>query len=391
MKYNFDEIICRENTSSVKYDMRMQLFGRGDVLPVWVADMDFRTPDFVLDAIRSRAEHPILGYSYHPDSFFDAFANWMKRRHNWQIERDWIVFSPGIVPALNVSVLALTCPGDKIIVQPPVYFPFFTAIKDHGRVMAENPLLLKNGRYFIDFKGLENLMDGTVRMLMLCSPHNPGGMVWTEDELKRLIEICVKNNVLILSDEIHSDLVFQPYKHVPTALIGGAAHITIACYAPSKTFNLAGMSTSVVIIPEKQLRDKFTGWIQKLHIGWGNLFGTVAFETAYNNGDEWLEQLLDYVNGNIRFVVEFCKTRIPRLKVMIPESTYMLWLDFKEFGLNDEKISRLLIDEAKLGLSHGPVFGTGGSGFQRMNVACPRSVLVDAMNRIENAFVNQKS
>ncbi|MBI4645025.1 MAG: putative C-S lyase [Bacteroidia bacterium] len=387
MEYNFDEIINREGTACVKYDFKKKQYGSEDILPMWVADMDFKTPDFIIDAIKKRAEHPVLGYSFHPDSFYESVMAWLQKRHGWTVAKEWLRFSPGIVPALNMCVRALTSPGDKIIVQPPVYFPFFSAISENQRIIVENPLLLKNRRFYMDYNNLEQIIDDKVKMIFLCSPHNPGGMVWSKEELIKLAVICQRHNILILSDEIHSDLVFNPYKHIPMALISDlVAQCTITCIAPSKTFNTAGLFTSVLIIPDETLRLKYTVQLEKLHIGWGNIFGTIAFEAAYKYGELWLEQLLDYLKNNIDFVIDYCKTYIPKIKVMKPEATYLLWLDFSVFGIEDDKLRDILLNDAKLDLSHGPIFGTGGMGFQRMNIACPRSILAEAMNRLNKVF-----
>jgi cystathionine beta-lyase len=376
MKYNFDEIIPRENTDCVKYDVRKAFFGTEDVIPMWVADMDFRTPDFIIKAIRERLNHEILGYSIRNKSFNQSIVNWMQKRHGWDIQKEWISFSPGVVPAVNMLVLSLTNPGDKIIIQPPVYFPFFYAIENNGRVKIENPLVLVNGRLSMDFEDLKKKAPGA-KMMIISHPHNPGGSVWTKDELLQMAEICIENDVLIVSDEIHSDLVFKGFKHIPLASLSDEiAQKTITTNAPSKTFNLAGLSTSYLIIPNESLRTTYNKMLNdQLHLGMGNLFGSIALQSAYQNGDAWLGQMLDYVWGNVAFVDDFLKTNVPQIKACMPESTYMIWLDCRELALKGDDLKNFFIKDAKAGFNDGRVFGTGGEGFMRINVACPRAIV----------------
>ncbi len=387
MNYNFDKITDRTGTSCVKWDLRKQIFGTDDVIPMWVADMDFKTPDFVIDAIKKRASHEILGYTVRPDGYYNSIISWVKQRHHWTIEKDWILFSPGIVPAVNMVVMAYTNPGDKIIVQPPVYFPFFSAVKENNRQIVYNQLKLENDRYRIDFDDLEKKITNNVKMLILSNPHNPVSRAWTKEELKQLAEICIKNNVLIVSDEIHSDLALKPYKH--TVMAGISEEIaakTITMMAPSKTFNLAGMSTSSVIISDPDLRKPFQSFTETMHIGMGNIFGAVASEAAYTSGALWLDELLGYIRENIEIVRNYLKNEIPQIKMIEPEATYMVWLDFHSLGMNDKALQKFVIEKAKLGLSDGPHFGPGGSGFQRMNLACPKSVLMEALVSLKNAI-----
>jgi cystathionine beta-lyase len=385
-KYNFDEIISRENTDCVKYDLRKLYFGTEDVIPMWVADMDFRTPDFIIEAIKKRLEHEILGYSIRSGSFNRSIANWMKSRHNWRINPNWVSFSPGVVPALNMLVLAFTQPGDKIIVQPPVYFPFFSAIENNGRTKVENPLQLVNGRLCMDFDDLR-IKAIDARMIIISHPHNPGGSVWTNEELTQLAEICLEHNILMVSDEIHSDLVFSPHIHIPLATLSNdIAQQTITCNAPSKTFNLAGLATSYLIIQNKNLLERYNHMLNdELHLNMGNLPGAIALEAAYQNGADWLTQLLDYVKGNVQTVEDFCKAHLPMIAPVAPESTYMIWLDCRKMGLEGDKLKVFFIKQAKVGFNDGQVFGQGGEGFMRMNVACPRSVVLEALNRIKAA------
>jgi cystathionine beta-lyase len=389
MKYNFDEIIDRKNTSCVKWDFAEQYFEAKDILPMWVADMDFKTPDFIVEAIKKRADHEIYGYTVRPESYYSSMINWIEKKHQWKIDKDWIIFSPGIVPAVNMAVMAYTNPGDKIIVQPPVYFPFFSAVRDNGRQLVYNQLQLENGRYNMDIEDLEKRIDNRTKMIIISNPHNPAGSAWTKDELTKLGEICIKHNIILISDEIHSDLVISPFKHTVAANISEEiANVTISMMAPSKTFNLAGMASSSVIISNPKLRNDFQVFLDRVHVGMGNLFGMVASEAAYTHGEEWLNQLLDYINRNVDYVENYLNNYIPKIKMIRPEATYMIWLDFRELGLSNEELKKFVLEKAKLGLNDGPVFGPGGEGFQRMNVACPKSIVEEGMKRLKHAVDN---
>lgn len=384
--YDFDKIINRESTANIKYDLRNKIFGKSDVLPMWVADMDFETPDFIKDAIIKRSEHSIYGYSFRTKSYYQSISNWVKKRHNWDVDSKWIVYSPGIVPALNFSTLAYTKEGDSIIVQPPVYFPFFSAVTDNKRIQLNNKLLFENNRYVIDFDDFEQKAK-KASMFFLSSPHNPVGRVWTKEELIKLGEICVRNNVIIISDEIHSDLVLPGHKHIPMASLSDKiANITITCIAPSKTFNIAGLATSSVIISNKVLRDKFEHIINRLHLSNGNIFGAVASEAGYTYGAKWVDALLVYLKNNFTKVEDILRDTNSRIKLVKAEATYLGWLDFNDTGYNDKEIRELLINKARLGLSPGSVFGLGGKGFQRINLAAPHTVVVDAMERLTSTF-----
>jgi cystathionine beta-lyase len=386
MYSNFDERVRRENTDCYQYDLRKKYFGTDDIIPMWVADMDFKSPEFITAAMEKRLSHGIYGYTFRSNSFYESVIKWLKTRHGWKIKKEWIEFSPGIVPALNLAVLAFTRPGDKVIVQPPVYFPFFSAIKNHGRVIVENKLKLRGGRYYMDYRDLESKIDGRVKMMILCSPHNPTGNVWTREELVKLADICLNNNILMLSDEIHSDLVLRGHRHIPTASLGkNIARNTITFIAPSKTFNLAGLSTSVVISSNMKLLRRFSEIMDHVHVGSGNIFGNIATEAAYNFGHEWLMQLMDYLQGNIDFVINYLSRNIPLIKPVIPEATYLLWLDCRKLGMDRRQLKKFFIEKAKLGLSDGPVFGKGGSGFQRMNIGCPREKIKMALHRLNKA------
>ncbi|MBW8323317.1 MAG: PatB family C-S lyase [Prolixibacteraceae bacterium] len=384
--YNFDERIDRTQTNSIKYDGRKMFFGNADLLPLWVADMDFRTPDFIVDAVKKRAEHEIFGYTFRAESYNQSIVNWLKRRHNWEIKPEWISFSPGVVAGLTLAIEAFSKPGDGVIVQPPVYFPFFDSVKGTGREMIENPLRLENGRYYFDLEDLKSKITPTTRLLLLSNPHNPGGMAWNETELKELAEICLENKILIISDEIHSDLIFDGFKHTPLAGISEEiAQNCVICMAPSKTFNTAGLTTSFLVIPNKRHFVAYERVMRLPHLHMGNIFGTVALEAAYTHGEKWLSQLIQYLQGNYTFLEQFFNDHLPEVKVMRPEATYLIWLDFSAFGLTDEVLNQKLIDNG-IGLNRGVQFGKQGSGYMRINIGCPRSILEEALIRIENTF-----
>lgn len=385
MKYSFDKIIDRESSGAIKYDARNQYFQKEDVIPMWIADMDFPSPPFVIEALQNRLKHPLLGYTMREEGFYRAIHFWLKNRHKWKVEREWIVFSPGIVPAISMAVLAYTNPDDKIIIQPPVYPPFFWCIANHKREIVENPLISDNGYYRMDFDALEKKASNGAKMLILCSPHNPVGRVWTEEELKELIRICKKYNILIISDEIHADLVFSPATHLPLPLVADGYDRIITCMAPSKTFNLAGLSTSAVIITDEKIRKEFVHIMETIHVGMGNIFGFVALEAAYLNGNEWLNELILYLERNIDFVSEFLARETPWIKFTRPESTYLLWLDCREMGMKDKELTDFFIQKAGIGPSPGSIFGKQGEGFQRINIASPLSVIKRAMEQLATA------
>jgi len=386
MSWNFDDVPQREGTNSIKFDLRKETFGAPDVIPMWVADMDFRTPEFIISALENRLKHEILGYSFRSQSYFSSIINWLKNRHGWQVEKEWICFSPGIVPALNFCTLAFTETGDSIILQPPVYHPFYPAVESHGRKIIHNRLTENAGNWEMDFESLKSCAAQKPPMIMISNPHNPIGRAWTREELSRLVEICLDNKILILSDEIHCDLVMPDFKHTAVASISPeASDITITCVAPSKTFNLAGLSTSSVIISNPQLRKKFQAFTENLHVGGGNIFGTIASEAAYTNGSEWLDELLAYLDSNSRYVTEYCANYIPHIDPVRLEATYLLWLDCRKMGMTGKELHEFFVFKAGVGMNEGSTFGPGGEGFMRMNIACPRKTLVQAMEKIEAA------
>lgn len=386
MRYNFDEPFDRKNTSCIKWDYNTMIFGKEDVLPMWVADMDFSAPEPVVKALIERAKHGAYGYTAKPPELYNALIRWMEKRHNWEIEKENLVFTPGVVPALSLAISAFTNPGDKIIVQPPVYYPFFDVIRYNGRTIVYNELKEVDGRYVMDLEDFKNQIDERVKMFILCSPHNPVGRVWTETELRRVAEICLENDILIISDEIHCDLAFSDYTHIPLAsLSDDIAQKTLTFTAPSKTFNIAGLALSFGVISNEKLLEEYKIMVERMELKISNIFGIVACEAAYKYGEEWLDQLMEYLEANANYLMEFCKERIPQIRPISPEGTYLMWLDCKKMGLDDNDLKRFMIETARVGLNHGPDFGPGGSGFQRINIACPRATLKEGLERIAAA------
>jgi cystathionine beta-lyase len=384
--YNFDELVDRTNTNSIKYDAREQFFGTGDLLPLWVADMDFKTPDFIIQALKQRLEHEVLGYTFRGDTYSEAIVNWLDQRHGWKVDKEWISFSPGVVAGLTLAIDTYSKPGDEVIVQPPVYFPFFDSVKGTGRQMVENPLKLVDGRYTFDLDDLKSKITPKTKMLLLCNPQNPGGMVWTKAELEALATICLENEVLIVSDEIHSDLVFNGHRHIPLPTLSEEiANNCVVCMAGSKTFNIAGLTTSFVVIPNKKLFVRYERTLKVPHLHMGNIFGSLALETAYREGGAWVDQMMDYLQESYRFLESFLKEHLPQVVPMKPEATYLIWLDFSAFNLSDEKLNDKLI-QAGVGLNRGVQFGKQGSGYMRINIGCPKATLEQALIRMKEAF-----
>ena len=384
--WNFDEPAGREGTDCIKYDRREETFGVKNIIPMWVADMDFKTPDFVVQSLQRRLDHEIYGYSYRPAEYFQSIIDWIKLRHNWTIEKDWICFSPGIVPALNFCTLAFTQTGDEIIVQPPVYFPFFSAAESHGRNLKYNRLTESEGKWCMDFNSLINGINSKTKMIIISNPHNPIGRVWTPEELGSLADICVKHNILMISDEIHCDLVLPGFTHTPLASLSEKiAENTVTLIAPSKTFNLAGLSTSSVIISNPLLRKSFNRVVDNLHVGSGNIFGNTASVAAYSNGHKWLDALLDYIDHNIEFVMDYCREMIPEIIPVQPEATYMIWLDCRQFGMTGKELQSFFVNKAGIGMNEGSTFGPGGEGFMRMNVGTTHQTVRKALEQIEKA------
>jgi cystathionine beta-lyase len=386
MRWDFDEEVFREGTDCLKYDLRKEIFGSGGVIPMWIADMDFKTPDFIIKALEKRLEHEILGYSFHSHRYYSSISSWIRKRHNWKIEDKWICFCPGVVPALNLCTLAFTRPTDSVVIQPPVYTPFFSAVESHGRNLILNQLKEANGKWEMNLESLSDSITPSTRMIIISNPHNPVGRSWTPAELFDLAGICLKNNILILSDEIHSDLVLPGYSHTPVAKLSEEiSDITVTCTAPSKTFNLAGLSTSSVIISNPVLRKYFKSKIDHLHLGNGNIFGTEASIAAYSKGSDWLSGLIEYLSRNADYVIDYCIRYIPEIIPVIPEATYMIWLDCRKLGLNGKGLDDFFIRKANVGMNEGSSFGPGGEGFMRMNLATTHKKVRQAMEQIREA------
>lgn len=386
MKYDFNKIIERRNTKSVKWDLAEK-----DVLPMWVADMDFEIPEVIVDAVIKRAKHPIYGYSTPRDEYYDSIIKWWKERHNYNINKEWIIYSPGVVSAVSMLIRAFTNPGDKVILQTPVYHPFFSAVKNNGCEIIENPLKLIDNKYYMDFEDLEQkLKDSRAKAIVLCSPHNPVGRVWTREELTNLGELCLKHGVIVISDEIHCDIVYKDYKHIPFPSISDEfAESCAMCTAPSKTFNLAGLQVSSIIISNDTLRKKFSEVLESNGIETPNIFGIEALEAAYNYGRQWLDQLIDYLKGNLEFLTKFIEKNTPEIKVIQPEGTYLVWIDCRGLNMDPKELNEFFLKNAKVWFNEGYIFGNVGDGFQRVNIACPRSILEEALNRIDRALKNK--
>ncbi len=391
MGCQFDQRIDRRNTQCVKWDATAEVFGREDLLPLWVADMDFTAPEPVIEAIKARADHGVFGYEIKPQSLNEAVLNWLQTRHNWAIDPSWLSYSPGVVGGLATAILALTEPGDRIAIQPPVYPPFFSLGDQNDRIVVENRLIESDGRYTMNLVELEDIFRSGVKVLILCSPHNPVGRVWSREELLALGALVVKYDVTVLSDEIWADLVFSNHQHIPLASLSPEiAERVITFMAPSKTFNLAGFYLSNVIIPNETLREKFANQVQRLGNAHSNVFAPVAAEAAYRHGGVWLDELLAYLEENVAYVQGELAKIAPKIRVVRPEGTFVLWLDCTDLGLPPEELNQFFVQQAGLGLNDGASFGTSGAGYQRMNIGCPRSLLEEAMKRLAQALGEYK-
>lgn len=385
MKYNFDEIIDRSANRSSKYDERIKKFGTADVIPLWVADMDFRTAQPIIDACKAKAEEGIWGYTSRPDSYFEAVKAWEKKRNNWDVETSLMSWSLGVVPAMSAIIKVFSHTGDKIMIQTPVYSEFYDITEAWDRVVVENQLVEKDGQWEIDWEDFEaNIKD--CKIFLLCNPHNPLGIVWKPEELKRMADLCIANDVLMISDEIHSDLIFHGKKHTPTATLSEEiANKIITCVSVTKTFNLAGLQASTTIFPNLEMKKAFDKFWGNMDIHRNNAFSSVAMETAYREGEEWLEQLLEYISGNFDFIKEYCDANIPKIKPNVPDATYLVWLDCRELGMTNEELVDFMIHKAGIGLNEGYTFGRSLTGFMRLNAACPRATLEKALKQLKDA------
>ena len=390
----FDQNITREGTGSLKYDGRVATFGTDDVMPMWVADMDFAVPAAITKALQARTDHPVFGYSLAPDSLYQALMDWLRIKHDWQVKREWIILTPGVVPSLNLVVAALTAEQAGVIVQPPVYFPFFSAVTNQQRRLIESPLLLQddgNFSYQMDMARLEASAKDA-EMLLLCSPHNPVGRVWQKDELLALLAIAEKHDLIILSDEIHADLVYTDLPHIPLSRLSSqsplsseASHRIITAVSPSKTFNIPGLGLSALIVPNETHRRAIQLHLQTLGVSVTNPFNLVAFEAAYRDGGEWLHALMAYLQASRDAAIAFIQAHLPTIRVICPQATYLLWLDCRQLGLDDAALKRFFIEEARLGLSPGAMFGRGGEGFMRMNIGTSKANVLAALMRLKAA------
>lgn len=386
MKYDFDKTIDRRATNSYKWDSAPE-----GVLPMWVADMDFRTAPAIIDALQKRVAHGIFGYTHVPDAYYDAVTSWFSRRHGWDIDREWIIYTSGVVPAVSAVIKAMTVPGDKVIVQTPVYNCFFSSIRNNGCEIVSNPLRRTADTYEMDFDALERCAaDPRAKVMLLCNPHNPAGRVWTPDELTRLGNICLRNGVTVVADEIHCELVYQGFKYTPFASLSDAfLHRSVTCVSPSKAFNIAGLQIANIVAFDNDLRSRIDKAININEVCDVNPFGVAATIAAYNEGEEWLNQLVDYLHGNYEAMAEFCRRELPEFPITRLEGTYLVWMDCSSLGMPSDALEHALLDDARLWLNAGTMYGAEGEGYMRWNIACPRSVMLDGLNRFLN-FVRSR-
>lgn len=389
-KFDFDKLTDRNGTGAIKYDGLTEIFGKSDLLPLWVADMDFETPSFIVDALKKRMEHPIFGYSTIPDDYWTTICQWINDRHGWNVEPDWVTYIPGVVKGIGMAINVFVKEDEKIIIQPPVYHPFSLVPLGNNREVVHNPLLrTQDGTYEMDFDNLEQVADDKCRMLILSNPHNPGGIVWDRETLKRLADFCYKRNILVISDEIHCDMALWGNKHIPFASVSPEAEAcSITFAAPSKTFNIAGIVSSYAVVPNGELRKTFYDWLSANEQNWPNMFAVIATQAAFREGEEWRQEMLRYIELNILFVEEFCRMHIPQIRPMRPQASFLVWLDCTALELSQSELVSLFVDKAGLALNDGTMFGKEGEGFMRLNVGCPQSILREALERLEKA-VNQ--
>lgn len=390
MKYNFDEVIDRRGTDSEKVEGVKVHWGREDLIPMWVADMDFRTPPFVIDAIKRRLSHEILGYTCKPECWYTAIVNWAKQRYQWDVTKDMINFSPGIIPGFTAAIQKFTKPGEKVLVQSPVYHPFFLMSERNNREVVYNQLKFENGRYYMDMELFKEQIK-ECKLFILCNPQNPSGRVWSKDELKEIARICHENKVLVVSDEIHADLTFPQYQHHPFASVSEEARMnSIVLMSPSKAFNMPGICSAYSIIPDEEIRRQFTEQMVANAMTEGHVFAYTTVAAAYSNGTEWLNQMLEYIQGNIKYLDDFLKQYIPEIKAIPQEATYLVFLDCKGLGLSLSQLKSFFEDGAHIAVNNGVMFGKGGEGCMRINIACPRSTLQKALNQLKEAYDNLK-
>ncbi|MEN6445510.1 MAG: PatB family C-S lyase [Candidatus Cloacimonas sp.] len=389
MQSKFDKIIDRHNSGCFKYDALNMLFGKSDLIPLWVADMDFAVSDAILNAFAERIKHPVFGYNLRLNDFNEAIISWEQRRFGWNIQKDWIIATPGIVPAISLTVLSLTEPGDGVLIQTPVYHPFYEAVTDHNRKLLTSPLTNENGVYSIDWMDFENKLK-QAKLFILCSPHNPVGRVWTKAELSQMGNLCAKYKVPVFADEIHSDIVYPGYKHIPFASIDNFTDFCLTGLSPSKSFNIAGLATAVVVISNSEIRNKISSLNTKLHLYLGNSFGIIALIAAYNDSEGWLDELLCYLDGNRKMLTEFVNSELPGVVVSPIEGTFLAWMDFRNWGYKEDELQSAMINKAGLALEVGSDFGKEGEGFLRFNFGLPRIKMEYALNRIKSIAGNKR-
>lgn len=388
-RFDFDKIIDRSGSGAIKSDAVEKVFGKPGLTPMWVADMDFETPEFIIDAIKKRMEHPVFGYTVEPEDFRPAIIDWIKDHHDWKIEKEWISYIPGIVKGIGMAINALLNKGDKVVIQPPVYHPFRLVPQRNGYEVVFNPLKeMPDGGYEMDFENLEAVCDSRCKMLILSNPHNPAGIIWPKETLARLADFCHERGMIVISDEIHCDMALFGNKHVPFASISDkAAACSITFGAPSKTFNIAGIVCSYAIVPDENLRKRFYGWLEANEFGSAPMFSPIATIAAFRNGEQWRRQMIEYLEANIEFVESFCQERIPHVKPLRPQASFLIWLDCRGLGLNHDDLISLFIDKAGLALNDGEMFNPGGEGFMRLNIGTPRKVVEEALIKLESSLV----
>ena len=388
MTYNFDKIIDRTGSGDLKHGVLKERYGRDDLLPLWVADMDFETPEFITNALRRRLEHSLFGYTVVPDELWTIIIRWIADHHQWQVERQWLTYIPGIVKGIGMAINVFVKEDEKVIIQPPVYHPFRLTPQGNGRKVVFNPLKEKpGGGYEMDFEQLAEVADDKCRLFILSNPHNPAGICWDADTLRRLAHFCFEHNIIVISDEIHSDMALFGNRHTPFATVSDeAAQISITFGAPSKTFNIAGIVSSYAIVPNSTLRRRFYTWLEANELNDPPLFAPIATIAAYQHGEEWRKQMLRYVEDNIRYLEDYCRKNLPAIKPLRPEASFLVWLDCRELGFNHEQLIDLFVNRARLALNDGEMFGTGGQGFMRLNVGTPRAILKEALDRLYQTF-----
>ena len=386
--YDFDKITERKGTGAIKTDVLGKVYGKDDLIPLWVADMDFETPDFIVEALKKRMEHPIFGYTALPENYWETVSKWIEDRHSWKTQCSWMTFIPGIVKGIGMAVNALLEKDEKVIIQPPVYHPFRLIPQKNGREVVFNPLRqMEDGTYEMDFENLEAVCDERCRMLILSNPHNPAGIVWSRETLEKLAEFCHSRKIIVVSDEIHCDMALFSNKHIPFASVSEkAAQCSITFGAPSKTFNIAGIVSSYAIVPDEGLRERFFRWLEASELSAAHLFAPIATMAAFNHGEEWRQQMISYIEGNIRFIEDFCAENLPQIKPLRPQASFLVWLDCRGLGLGHDDLIDLFVNKAGLALNDGEMFSPGGEGFMRLNVGTSRKILEQAMNRLQMTY-----